>query len=698
MRQSYCLRVVLGCAAAIVALFSTRGTVRADETHWALVPPVRAAIPETEDRTWSLTPIDAFVLAKLEALGLPPSPAESRRRLIRRVTLDLTGLPPTYQEVCEFLNDPSPRAYEELVDRLLASPHCGERLGQLWLDVVRYADSDGFEYDTARPSAWRYRDWVIGAFNEDMPYDQFIREQIAGDELAPDDLQKLIPTGLHRLGPLRENAGIQDLEKNRQEILVEMTDAVGSAFLGLTVGCAKCHDHKFDPISQEDYYCLQAFFAATIPADAPMASAEAAKAHERRLEEWNTSVKQLQQQIAELEKQRSASASTGEAEQDTAGLANFKSQLEAVQSSQPQPLDTIMAVSEMESETPPTYVLLRGVPGQHGQVVQARFPRALREFSSSPIRVPTENERTGRRRALAEWLTAADHPLTARVLVNRLWQHHFGRGLVSTPNDFGLMGEAPSHPQLLDWLATEFVRSGWSIKHIQRLIVTSASYRQSSQLRDDTEAGDPQNVFLSRMPARRLDAETLRDAVLAVSGRLNRKSGGPGVRVMLPAEISSLVYKGTWDATTSPSELARRSIYRFVKRNLQPPLFAAFDAPDTLASCARRNQSTHAGQALILLNSPFIEKQAANLAGRLLRDAGSLVSGTDDVTPYVRRAYELALSRKPSEPETRLGAEFIKSQLRVIGEDVSPPASRVLEMALGDYCLVVLNLDEFLFY
>ncbi|MGD9856305.1 MAG: DUF1553 domain-containing protein, partial [Planctomycetaceae bacterium] len=525
------------------------------------------------------------------------------------------------------------------------------------------------------------------------------REQIAGDELAPGDLERLIPTGLHRLGPHRENAGIQDVEKNRQEALVEMTDAVGLAFMGLTIGCAKCHDHKFDPFSQEDYYRLQAFFAGTIPTDVPAVSEDAVQSHAVRVKEWAAAVERLQKQIADLEKARAASELSPGRQVAEQELATLKLQLESWQSAEPQPLDTVMAVCEMDSETPPTFVLVRGEPGKHGPAVQPQFPESLTAFGDSVSPSVAAEEATGRRRALAEWLTAADHPLTARVMANRLWQHHFGRGLVSTPNDFGVMGEPPSHPELLDWLATEFVRSGWSIKHMQRLIVTSATYRQSSALRDDVGPSDPENLCLSRMPSRRMDAEILRDAVLAVSGQLNDQAGGPGVRLVLPQEVTALVYKGTWEASTNPSELARRSIYRFVKRNLQPPMFAAFDAPDTLAPCARRNQSTHAGQALILLNSPFMEGQAAVLAERLVREVGVTSAERDDFTSYVTKVYEWVLSRAPEEIEARKGAEFIKSQTKLIADDdVNLPAPKVLKMALEDFCLAALNLDEFLFY
>jgi hypothetical protein len=600
-----------------------------------------------------VTPVDGFVLKELEAVGLVPSPTQDRIRLIRRVTLDLTGLPPTFQEVEHFLADPSPNAYEQLVERLLASPGYGERSAQHWLDVVRYADSDGFEYDDPRPSAWRYRDWVITAFDEDKPFDQFIVEQIAGDLLTPDNPRAPIPTGLHRLGPIRKNAGNQEVEKNRQELLVEMTDAVGFAFLGLTIGCAKCHDHKFDPITQDEYYSLQAFFAGTVPADPPSSKLEAG------------------------------------------------SEAGAMKPAE----DSIMAIRESDAQPPPTYVLLRGVPGRHGKEVQPRFPEAL--TLTDKFSIPIERadpaivgkRSAARRVVLAQWLSSDEHPLTARVMVNRLWQHHFGRGLVSTANDFGLMGAPPSHPELLDWLATELVRNDWSIKHLQRLIVTSATYRQSTDRRDVGEKVDSENVLLWRMPVNRMDAETIRDSALAVSSDLVRNRGGPGVRLRLSKEISELIYKGKWEATIDPAEQARRSIYRFVKRNLRPALFSQFDAPDTLVSCPQRTASTHSGQALALLNHPMMDLQASSLAQRMLREV-ELSSKVDDFTPYVRQTYRSILSRDPNDTEANLGNEFLREQIMLIQQEAEAklPVPQAVELALRDYCLVVLNLDEFLFY
>ncbi|MBX3439328.1 MAG: DUF1549 domain-containing protein, partial [Planctomycetaceae bacterium] len=431
MQRWFRHRSFLGCVAAIAALMGEGPGTAADDAHWSLVPPVRPVTPACRDRQWCMTPIDAFIHSQLALRGLEPSSEETRARLLRRASLDLTGLPPTFEEVQAFVTDPSPDAYERAVERLLDSPHRGERLAQMWLDVVRYADSDGFEYDTARPWAWKYRDWVIAAFNEDLPYDQFVRDQIAGDELHPSNAAKQVATGLHRLGPFRENAGIQDEEKNRQELLVEMTDAVGFAFLGLTVGCAKCHDHKFDPFSQEDYYGLQAFFAGTIPADVPTADAVEANAHEARIKEWKETVDRLQQQIAELEQVTTGSEPGSPSASSAEQVVTLRSQLELLQHAEPPPLDRVMAVREMDSTIPSTFVLIRGEPGQHGPSVEPAFPASL---STASLSIP-DDDRTERRAALAAWLTADDHPLTARVMVNRLWQLHFGRGLVATPND-----------------------------------------------------------------------------------------------------------------------------------------------------------------------------------------------------------------------------------------------------------------------
>ena len=727
--------------------------------------PVRPKLPRTRQEDWVRTPVDAFVLARLEAEGLNPAPRADRITLLRRVTFDLTGLPPTADEVDAFLGDKRPDAYEKVVERLLANPHYGERWAQHWLDVARYADSNGFEYDDPRPNAWRFRDWVIRSLNEDRPYDEFVRLQVGGDELAPDSADALVATGFNRLGPLRLNAGNQDEEKNRQEFLVEMTDAIGSSFLALTIGCARCHDHKFDPISQADYFRLQAFFAATDHKDHSLGSESERAAHERDMKSWREEVDSLKERVKALkrtcrgriaakkatalpenvraalalsegersdrqkalvsEAAESLKVSAEEIEQAYSASeqkvrASLRTKIGRMRESKPDPLPAAFAVMDRGAEAPATHILRRGEPGQHLDEVQPRFMEAVSWKGAPSIPAPKSTgikgvdgqASTGRRAALARWLGSDKNPLTARVMVNRVWQHHFGRGLVATPNDFGMMGEYPSHPQLLDWLATEFVAGGWSVKALHRVIVNSATYRQSSHLRPDGVAADPDNELLWRMPRRRLDAETFRDSILALSGAINRKAQGPGVRAPLSKEVAALLYKGKWEPTPDPAEHQRRTIYLFVKRNLRVPFLETFDAPSTVISCGSRPVSTHAGQALALLNGPFLTEQSEALARRLLAaDASSSrgSAGRIDIDAIIKRAYRLTLSRLPRDEELRAAKRFLTNQVASLrrqaesGERVEAPkgfpngVDPLLATALTDFSLVVLNLDELMF-
>ena len=635
--QTRLLLTLVWIAVAILAsaAYGEKTTSADDDRDWAFRPPQRPEIPRVQQSQWIRTPVDAFVLAKLEHVGLQPSPQADRGTLARRIYFDLTGLPPTPEQLDAYLADRSLDAYEQLVDRLLASPEYGQRWAQHWLDVVRYADSDGFEYDDPRPHAWRYRDWVIGALNSDKPFHRFVREQIAADELYPRDRAALAALGLHRLGPLRLNAGIQDEDKNRQEVLTEIVDAVGSAFLGLTFGCARCHDHEFDPITQSDYYGMQAFFAATQAIDIPLVAVKT---------EPKTDEKKA--------------------------------------------VPSIMAVWDRDREVPATFILERGEPHQRLSKVGPAVPSVLvsvgQTASLTIRRCPTTiasggGDSTGRRAALAEWLTRADHPLTARVFVNRLWLHHFGQGIVATPNDFGAMGAPASHPRLLDWLAVEFARNNWSVKRLHRLMVLSATYRQSSKT-SKSNSRDPDNELLWRANRRRLEAEVIRDALLAVSGNLNRLMGGPSVRLPLPPEIAKLQYKGTWQADPNPARHLQRTIYLFVKRNNRLPLLESFDVPDTTVSCGRRTESSHAGQALMLLNSPLLDRQARRFAARLKAETAEC-----NTALLIKRAYRLALSRSPSKEELALGREFLEN-----------PRGEFPDR-MADFCLVLFNLDEFLY-
>jgi hypothetical protein len=738
-----------------------------ERTHWAFQQPIRSAPPKVQHIQRVATPVDAFILARLEKAGLTLAPPADRATLIRRVTFDLIGLPPTPAEVEAFLSDSRPDAYARVVERLLASPHYGERWAQHWLDVVRYAESNGYEADTERPHAWRYRDYVIRSFNEDKPYDRFLTEQLAGDLLAQGkearaSAELLIASGFNRCGPVHLVGGNTDPEVNRQEVLTEMTTGVGSAFLGLTVGCARCHDHKFDPFSQGDYYRLQAFFAAAQTADVDIATAEERAAVTKQVKALNDQLAPLRSQVASIDapyrarlteskrkslekvyrdaldidpkkrtpqqKKLAADAQTlikvswdeiigAMTPSEREKRAALRQKIHALEAQLPPPAAKAWTIRN-DTKVPATYLLKRGDPKRKVAPVQSAFPRVL--VAPEKMGNPKEASTIPDRLALAKWLTQSDHPLTARVMVNRIWQHHFGRGIVATPNDFGFRGEQPTHPELLDWLACEFVSPsssaggedkvrGWSIKHIHRLIVLSNTYQQSSQVTNvQGRKVDPDNRLLWRWQRRRLEGEALRDQVLAVAGTLNRKVGGPMIRVPLEPEVYQLIFTegepdGLWHAHPDRREYTRRSIYLFVKRNVRLPLFEAFDQPDTLTSCPVRSVSTFAPQALILLNGPFVQEQSKALAVRLLREAGS------DCEAQVRRAYQLALARPPRASELALAREFLASQTTLLRDrlrarqrvelvaeapDTTEPAAAA---ALADFCLALLNSNEFVY-
>jgi hypothetical protein len=711
------------------------------ETPWAYRTPLRPAVPRVKDLTRVRNPIDAFIAARLEAKGLSPAPEADRLTLIRRATFDLTGLPPAPEEVEAFLADPSPDAYERVVDRLLASPRHGERWALYWLDLVRFAESDGFKADDPRPTAWRYRDYVIRAFNADKPYDRFVREQLAGDELYGSDPDALVATAFNRHYPDEFNA--RNLEQRRQEILNDMTDTAGQVFLGLTVGCARCHNHKFDPIPQKDYYRLQAFFSGFRARDDHVLDRPDAVAdHQARLRAWEEQTAALRKQMTALEepyrrnlseRDKSKFAKELQVAYDTPPekrtplqeqLADMVAkqvkvnraqmtramkpqvrkewqeldkQLAAFDHLKPRPLTRTMALTDVGPVAPPTYLLKRGNWRNPGAEVQPGFLSVIDATTPAIPAPPPGTNSTGRRSMLAKWLTRPDHPLTARVAVNRLWQHHFGRGLVGTPSDFGKQGEPPTHPELLDWLARELVERGWSLKALHRLMVTSATYRQSSRHNAKAAQVDPENRLLWRMSRRRLEGEALRDAMLAVSGQLNLKMGGPSVFPELPAELG--VPRGGWPVSPDLRERNRRSVYVFVKRNLRYPLFGAFDAPDSNESCARRHVSTNAPQALMLLNGKLTQEIARAFAGRVLREAGT------QPARVVERAYRLALGRAPDADEAALAARFLDRQADLLRRTptaqgwLAPPAPHDARSAFAgavtDLCHALLNVNEF---
>jgi hypothetical protein len=669
---------------------------------------------------WVSNPVDAFILARLEAAGLVPSAPADRLRLLRRVTFDLTGLPPTAPEQEAFLADRSPDAYRKVVDRLLASPAFGERQAQHWLDLVRYAESDGFKEDAIRPETHRYRDWVIRALNDDLPYDRFVRLQLAGDELEPGNPDALIATGYNRLYPDEYNAA--NLEQRRQEILDELTDTTGLVFLGLTVGCARCHDHKYDPISQKDYYRLQAFFAPFQARNLVVLAPEQRRAYETKRAEWELSTRDLRAEMDRLidpirsrlqqdallkfrseiqEAYRLAPqqrtpyqqviASMCQLQVDRGGdgapgrmSAQQKKRFQELQVRLPPPPDAprTHAITDVGTEAPPTYRLIGGDWRKPGGRVQPAFPAAL-GGGSPDTSLPAGLHSTGRRAALARWLTDPGNPLTARVIVNRLWQHHFGTGLVATSSDFGVQGTPATHPELLDWLARELIDSGWSLKHLHRLMVTSATYCQDSVVHPDTpehrqaSAHDPGNHLLWHARRRRLDGESIRDSVLALSGNIRRQMFGPSCHPELPEGLS----KYAWKPDERPEDRQRRSIYILVRRNLRFPLFDAFDLPDLHNSCSRRAHTITASQALLLLNGDLSLAQARTWAGALREQFGA------DNERLVARAYRLAWGRLARPEEIRLALAFLEKQTNRHHDPT---------MALTDFCHALFNTSEFL--
>ena len=724
--------------------------------HWAYQPVKRVEPKAVKDASWVRNPIDRFVLAELEELGLDHAPPAGRVALIRRVTFDLTGRPPTPDEVATFLADQRPDAFERVVDRLLASPGYGQRWGQHWLDLAHYADTNGFELDAERPDAWRYRDWIVRSLNADLPYDRFLVLQIAGNDGHSGDHDALIATGFCRCGPREVVGGNVIPEVKRQNELSEITSTVGSVFLGLTIGCARCHDHKFDAIPTTDYYRLQAFFASSDLDDVAIASKSERDRFQAAQKQVNEKSAPVKQQLATLEapyraalkankmtmlsaperavlatpeskrtpaqkklakgletstritwEEVAAAVSANKA--DMARRERLKRDLYEIERVLPRPPAHAMALVEKKSKAIDTFVLRRGDYQTRGPKVAPRPPGVLLASQSATAFTPPPEspkaEETGRRARLASWLTGADNPVPARVIVNRLWQHHFGRGIVATPSDFGVRGEPPSHPELLDWLASELVAQAWRLKPLHRLMVTSATYRQSSTSGAKLAAADPENTLFGRMNRRRLDAEGVRDAMLTVSGELNSKMEGPGVLAPIEKEIEDLIFTEAeavdlWPEDRNPAEHARRSIYLFRKRNVRYPLFDAFDAPDTQSACPRRATSTHALQALALLNSEFASGRASALASRVIREAGT---ASDD---RIRRAYQLVLAREPGPQELDRARKFLKTQAEMIRKEKRPTQQRAGDFpsidlaeacAWVDLSLALLNCNEFLY-
>jgi hypothetical protein len=682
------------------------------KSFWSFQPVKRPDLPRVKQAEWVRNPIDAFVLAKLDEKGFSPAPPAAKIQLLRRATYDLIGLPPTPAETEAFLADNSADAYEKVIDRLLASPHYGEKWGRHWLDLVRFAETNSYERDGPKPNAWRYRDYVIKSFNEDKPYDRFVKEQLAGDEMpdAATTSDPVIATGFYRLGIWDDEP--TDPIQSRYDGLDDIVATTGQVFLGLTVDCARCHDHKIDPIPQRDYYRLLAFFHNINhfknggPTDeAPVVPSADRGAFEQRLAELAQQRKQVEELVKEAEL-NFKQLLEGEPGRDPVLLADlpdlirkegkrvlgeerFRQYMQLRRrlrdSHFPSGVDTALAVTEAGPSAPDTFVLIRGSAAAKGQKVEPGFPEILASESPAIPPPPPGARSSGRRTVLANWIASPANPLTARVMANRLWQYHFGRGIVRSSNNFGLQGEPPTHPELLDWLASEFVARGWSMKAMHRLIMTSNAYHMASSGGDPKAlAADPRNDLMWRFDLRRLTAEELRDSILALNGTLNTKLYGPSVYPPIPKEVlagQSVPGKG-WD-TSGPEDSARRSVYVHVKRSLRLPILQSFDAAEPDTSCPVRFVTIQPTQALGTLNSEFVNQEADKLAQRLRREAG------DDVRRQVALGLRLVTCRQPTEAEVTRGVDLIDAMLK---KDGTTP-----DTALKYFCLLALNLNEFVY-
>ncbi|HEY4308940.1 MAG TPA: PSD1 and planctomycete cytochrome C domain-containing protein [Pirellulales bacterium] len=734
--------------------------------HWSYQPMRRPPFPQVQDPQRALTPIDTFLLSRLEAAGVTFNSPADRSTMIRRLSFDLTGLPPAPQAVEQFLADQTPYAYERLVDTLLAPPAFGERWARHWLDVVGYADSDGYtEQDAERKWAYKYRDYVIRAFNDDKPWDEFLVEQLAGDELLTPPYSNLtskqadllIATGMLRMGPDGTGGGAADPNVARNDVIADSIKIMSSAVLGLTVGCAQCHAHRYDAISHADYHRIRALFEPAydwkkwrtpqerlvslwteeIRQQASVADAELRGVTQQRDDALDKIVNEtLDRELAKLPEavQPLARAARAAAEKERTAeqlqlikeypfldvnrgsvylyvadrLTEFNKKWEALieDARKKRPADDyVQCLTEVPGQAPQTFLFARGDFNQPRQEVA---PGELAVLNSSNFSIAPDATRptSGRRLSYARHLTDGRHPLVARVLVNRFWLHLFGRGLVATPGDFGVLGERPSHPELLDWLADEFIRGGWKLKPLVRAMVTSTAYRQSSERKESLDAIDPDNRLLGRMSVRRLEAEIIRDALLAIGSRLSTKMYGPAVPVA-PDDIGQIVVGvDTRDSAGRPSgkvvplgeEEFRRTIYVQVRRSRPLGMLEPFDAPLMKPNCEQRTSSTVAPQSLLMMNSAFVIAQSEAMAERIEREAGP------DTTAQFERAWLLAFARRASETEKRAGAEFLAEQAALASQAAAaatadpkqtpvPPA----RIALAQLCQALMISNEFLY-
>ena len=737
--------------AAALAALENRPITSEERNYWAFKLPVQATLPIVDKNLTN--PIDRFLERARQEHGLKAAPRADRYTLVRRAYLDVIGLPPTPAQVDAFIADRSTNAWEHLIDTLLASPHYGERYGRLWLDVARYADSAGFEYDTHRPNAWRYRDYVIKSFNEDKPYNQFLIEQIAGDEMDGKTDDSLIATGFLRMGPrvlFRE----KDNPERRYDYLDEIIGTIGKGTLGLTVNCARCHNHKFDPISQKDYYALEASIFGYVETEVPLAPRAEADAYLAKNEEIDHKVADLKKAIERIERPyrdtlqlerirrtfpdkilqviakpenertsgdtllaaqvlKAASVSGAQVDRvlapaEAVQKKNLAAQVAALEKQRPNPLPMAEIATDGDYrssplgegddtvscpkcrvpvpgagpyvhkgpgryEVPPSYFLIRGDVERSGSQMKPGFIDVITN-GNPPTEIPRPDGRTsGRRLALAQWIASPQNPMTARVIVNRLWQKHFGRGIVATLENFGKMGEPPTHQDLLDWMAIELMNRGWSIKQINKLMIMSDAYQMASAFDDAGDStNDPGNLYVWRFRPQRLEAEIVRDSMLAAGGNINLEIGGEPIFPYIPKDILASQYRGKWVNTPEGPAAWRRGVYVYQRRSLPYPMFDTFDHPDMNVTAGARNVSTVPTQALTLLNNPFVLSEAAFLAERVSRQAS-------DPRAQVELAYRMALARPATETEIAIGMDLIRKQ------------------SLASFSHVVLNLDEFLY-
>jgi hypothetical protein len=718
--------VALGLPAPASVAVKKEGPA-ATTTHWSFQPIQRPVEPNVRNPAWARNAIDRFILARLEKEGFAPSPEASRAKLIRRLSLDLIGLPPTPSEVNEFLADRRTDAYERLVDRLLSSPHYGERWGRHWLDQARYADSNGYNIDGAR-EIWMFRDWVINALNRDLPFDQFVIEQIGGDLLPGATRDQLVATGFHRNTLINLEGGI-DFEQYRVEAVVDRVDTTGAVFLGLTLGCARCHDHKFDPVSQREFYQLYSFFnnidelagdqgeesrrtahkpILEVATPEELARREAFRAQlevlRRELQDFQNRIEadllknpgKLKPEVLEALQTPPKKRHEGHQvivdsflKETNLGFAQRQAGLAAFAKQEPKIASTL--VMQELPKPREAFVQIGGDFLRKGVPVSPGVPAVL---------PPLESKGIPNRLDLARWLVDRRNPLTARVTVNRVWQRYFGKGLVATDNDFGTQGSPPTHPELLDWLASEFRDGGWSQKKLHRLIVTSATYRQDSRHRPELAAADPDNHWLGRQQRLRLEAEIIRDSALTASGLLNPKIGGPSVFPPQPEGASKLgQIQREWVASEGP-ERYRRGMYTYFWRSSPHPGLMVFDAPDSTTSCTRRNRSNTPLQALTLLNDQGYYEFALGLAQRILREPAS--SEPERLT----LAFQLCLGRTPQPEESSRIHTLLSQQtesfrhdltdaLQVTGANI-PAGTDIAQLAAWTAASrALLNLDEF---